>query len=94
MLKTTVSFVAIPTPRAPFVVLKPLNVPTTEKISPKNPALISPCAISLGLVKNFISTSDLLRKTSESIFKLLLQNEPHRETFYFRAPEDEFRVST
>jgi tRNA threonylcarbamoyladenosine biosynthesis protein TsaB len=49
---------------------------------------------STGLVKNFISTSDLLKESSEKIFKHILEHKPQRESFYFRAPEDEFRVST
>ena len=50
--------------------------------------------LSIGLVKNFVSTSDLLKRSSEVIFKQILETKPNRESFYFRAPEDEFRVST
>jgi tRNA threonylcarbamoyladenosine biosynthesis protein TsaB len=51
-------------------------------------------SLSLPHIKNAVSTSNLLKEKSEVIFKQILENEPHRESFYFRAPEDEFRVST
>ncbi len=50
--------------------------------------------ISLDLIKNHVSTHDLLQKKSKDIFKQVLDHKTTRESFYFRAPEDEFKVST
>lgn len=48
---------------------------------------------SLGLVSDPISTHDLLKSESKKIFKEVLNKNIRRESFYFRAPEDEFKVS-
>ena len=50
--------------------------------------------LSFGLIKKFIPTSELLKNSSKVIFKHILETDSHRDSFYFRAPEDEFRVST
>lgn len=46
------------------------------------------------LVKDYRTTQDLLKKYPGEIFKNILDKKLKRESFYFRAPEDEFRVST
>jgi tRNA threonylcarbamoyladenosine biosynthesis protein TsaB len=40
-----------------------------------------------------ISTHDLLRQHPQTIFSQVLGHKTKQESFYFRAPEDEFRVS-
>jgi tRNA threonylcarbamoyladenosine biosynthesis protein TsaB len=47
---------------------------------------------SSNLLKAPISTFDLLKEHPEKIFKEVLKG-PKREPFYFRAPEDEFKVN-
>ncbi len=50
--------------------------------------------VSADLIRNPISTHDLLKSGPGKIFKSILENKIQTEAFYFRAPEDEFRVST
>lgn len=49
-------------------------------------------SISIPLIKNPVRTSDLLKAHPELIFREVLKG-PKREAFYFRAPEDEFKVN-
>ncbi len=49
--------------------------------------------MSLGLIPQFISTSDLLKQTPEPIFLGVLSLGETRESFYFRPPEDEFKAN-
>lgn len=49
--------------------------------------------LSLGLVKSFDSTFDLLKASPEAVFKKVVKLKLNRDSYYFRAPEDEFRVS-
>jgi tRNA threonylcarbamoyladenosine biosynthesis protein TsaB len=49
--------------------------------------------LSLGLVKSFDSTFDLLKASPEAVFKKVVELKLNRDSYYFRAPEDEFRVS-
>lgn len=44
-------------------------------------------------LKNYTSTIDLLKAMPSIIIGEVLGNKLQRESFYFRAPEDEFRVS-
>ena len=50
--------------------------------------------MSLTFIKKFVSTNELIKNQPRKIFAEVLQNKSKRESFYFRAPEDEFRVST
>jgi tRNA threonylcarbamoyladenosine biosynthesis protein TsaB len=50
--------------------------------------------LSLDAIKSSTSSMELLKTNSQNIFSLLWKNQTTRESFYFRAPEDEFRVST
>ncbi len=45
------------------------------------------------LTVNGITTSDLLKSHSFEIFSRVLDDKLHRDSFYFRAPEDEFRMN-
>jgi tRNA threonylcarbamoyladenosine biosynthesis protein TsaB len=49
-------------------------------------------ALSTELIPQPISTIELLKKFPQDIFKQVLKG-PKREAFYFRAPEDEFKVN-
>lgn len=49
--------------------------------------------LSLDLLKKTVSTHDLLQSRSQDIFAEVLKENLKRESFYFRAPEDEFKVS-
>lgn len=49
--------------------------------------------LSRGLIKNSISTVELLQKNPQVIFKQVLDQKLKKEAFYFRAPEDEFKVN-
>lgn len=42
---------------------------------------------------NAVQTIELLKQQPQLIFKEVVRSELQRESFYFRAPEDEFRVS-
>lgn len=42
---------------------------------------------------NAISTSDLLKANPKKIFEKVLSENLKRESYYFRAPEDEFRMN-
>jgi tRNA threonylcarbamoyladenosine biosynthesis protein TsaB len=48
--------------------------------------------LSRSLIKKTIETHELLKKMPEKIFPHVLMG-PKRELFYFRAPEDEFKVN-
>ncbi len=52
----------------------------------------SPSSMDRSLT-NFTSTLDLLKEKPDTILNQVIQSKPQRESFYFRAPEDEFRVS-
>lgn len=43
---------------------------------------------------NWLTTHDLLKDQSQDIFRHILKSKNKVESFYFRAPEDEFKVST
>lgn len=49
---------------------------------------------SLGLLPNSISTIELLEQTPQNIINQVLSQKMKVDSYYFRAPEDEFRVST
>lgn len=49
---------------------------------------------SRSLLKQTESTIDLLRNTPAPIFQKIFHDNHQTESFYFRAPEDEFKVST
>lgn len=64
--------------------------------TPKNVFIHSETAIDeklKTLVSNAKHTSDLLKNSPEQIFQTVLQNKWMKSSFYFRAPEDEFKVS-
>jgi tRNA threonylcarbamoyladenosine biosynthesis protein TsaB len=42
---------------------------------------------------NAKSTADILKNNSQKIFQNIINNKLDRESFYFRAPEDEFRMN-
>lgn len=44
-------------------------------------------------LKNIILTIDLLKQKPKTIFSEFVRTKAHRDSYYFRAPEDEFRVS-
>lgn len=44
-------------------------------------------------LKNSILTIDLLKQKPEAILGEIIRTKAERESYYFRAPEDEFRVS-
>jgi tRNA threonylcarbamoyladenosine biosynthesis protein TsaB len=46
-----------------------------------------------GLIKNPIETTELLKKHPEKIFREVVGQGLRRESFYFRAPEDEFKAN-
>lgn len=48
--------------------------------------------LSSGLVKSSVSTVDLLYQNPQKVFSYVLKG-LKREAFYFRAPEDEFKVN-
>lgn len=50
--------------------------------------------ICLELMNDPMTTNDLLLKNSAKIFKKILDQKMLQESYYFRAPEDEFKVST
>ena len=50
-------------------------------------------AVSTALISQPIETTDLLKKNSKEIFSQVINNNLKRESFYFRAPEDEFKVN-
>lgn len=50
-------------------------------------------SLSSPLIKDPIETLELLRKYPHKIFQKVLGNNLKRESFYFRAPEDEFKVN-
>ena len=45
------------------------------------------------LAENAFSTSDLLKNEPKKIFSHVLKEKLKRESYYFRAPEDEFRMN-
>lgn len=45
------------------------------------------------LTKSAVSTTELLRRNPANIFREVMAQRLHRESFYFRAPEDEFRMN-
>lgn len=47
----------------------------------------------LSLLSNTISTNSLLEQNSGKIFERILSEKKKSESYYFRAPEDEFRVA-
>ncbi len=49
--------------------------------------------VSTALISQPIETTDLLKKHSKEIFSQVINNNLKRESFYFRAPEDEFKVN-
>jgi tRNA threonylcarbamoyladenosine biosynthesis protein TsaB len=49
-------------------------------------------SLCLDLIKNPIATHDLLRAQSTDIFGYVLAKKLKENSFYFRAPEDEFKV--
>lgn len=49
---------------------------------------------SLILLKSPISTIELLEKSPKLVFEQILSRKAKVESYYFRAPEDEFRTST
>jgi tRNA threonylcarbamoyladenosine biosynthesis protein TsaB len=48
---------------------------------------------SRGLLPECISTYDLLKEKSHIIFSSILNSQSKVDSYYFRAPEDEFKVS-
>jgi tRNA threonylcarbamoyladenosine biosynthesis protein TsaB len=48
---------------------------------------------SLKLIKSYTTTQDLLSNQPKAIISQILKGELKRESFYFRAPEDEFKVN-
>lgn len=50
-------------------------------------------SISTALISQPIETTDLLKKHPKEIFEQVIKNSLKRESFYFRAPEDEFKVN-
>jgi tRNA threonylcarbamoyladenosine biosynthesis protein TsaB len=48
---------------------------------------------SLSLLPKFISTNTLLEQNSAEVFQRVLKEKTKSESYYFRAPEDEFRVA-
>jgi len=48
---------------------------------------------SRSLLPECISTYDLLKEKSQIIFPLILNSQSKVDSYYFRAPEDEFKVS-
>lgn len=42
---------------------------------------------------NAVSTSDLLKQNPKKVFDIVLKQNLKRESYYFRAPEDEFRMN-
>ncbi len=50
-------------------------------------------ATSLALLKKTVSTHELLKKYPEKILKHVIENKLQRDSFYFRAPEDEFKAN-
>ena len=50
-------------------------------------------ALSSELIKEPIATTILLQEHPQRIFRGVLESEAVRESFYFRAPEDEFKVN-
>lgn len=50
-------------------------------------------ALALDLIKTSISTSELLQNEPQKIFDQVLNQKLKRESFYFRAPEDEFKAN-
>lgn len=45
------------------------------------------------LTSSASSTNDLVRKYPEKIFQQIISHKLVRESYYFRAPEDEFRMN-
>lgn len=64
---------------------------TNQQIFIHSPASMD--AISTALISQPIETTDLLKKHSKEIFSQVINNNLKRESFYFRAPEDEFKVN-
>ena len=48
---------------------------------------------SRNILQKFSTTDDLLKSKSEIIFSSILKSSTKVDSFYFRAPEDEFKVS-
>lgn len=48
---------------------------------------------SRNLLGNYFTTHDLLKKHSQKILSSIVKNQFKVDSFYFRAPEDEFKVS-
>lgn len=49
--------------------------------------------LSRGMLENVSTTHDLLKNKSQIIFPSILKSQTKVDSFYFRAPEDEFKVS-
>ncbi len=49
--------------------------------------------ISRQYFSNPKTTFELLKENSDSVFEAILKAQPRIDSFYFRAPEDEFKVS-
>jgi tRNA threonylcarbamoyladenosine biosynthesis protein TsaB len=49
---------------------------------------------SRSLLPNWITTQKLLRSHSQILFNSILKSDLNIDSFYFRAPEDEFKIST
>ncbi len=54
---------------------------------------VSMDAVSTALISQPVETTDLLQKHPKEIFSHVIANNLKRESFYFRAPEDEFKVN-
>jgi tRNA threonylcarbamoyladenosine biosynthesis protein TsaB len=48
---------------------------------------------SRGFLNKYHTTSDVLRLQPQNVFEFILKNNLKEESYYFRAPEDEFKVS-
>lgn len=49
--------------------------------------------LTRGLIGDRKTTLDLLKHNSQVVFSKIITNQTKNESFYFRAPEDEFKVS-
>jgi tRNA threonylcarbamoyladenosine biosynthesis protein TsaB len=49
--------------------------------------------LSLSLISHYKTTNELLKNSSAEIFKSIIAMNSKVDSFYFRAPEDEFKVS-
>ena len=68
-----------------------------EKVDKSSFYIHSPSAVddfSRQYFTSAVSVIDLIKGHPERIFKTILADKRHEDSFYFRAPEDEFKVST